>query len=259
MTILFRTGLFCSALLTGLSLSGCAQTSVCKNTSACPPACDGLTADCCEAGIGPRSRSGIAHKKTASGCRTSLGQRTSNAWGNCKHACSACGWKLCGCWFKKSNAVPETLPLGSTIRSFDQVMQTNAEAADFVIHRHDFETQTARLTPDGRDKLMEIASRMSSTPFPVVIERSENNSDPELDALRRDLIARILFDLGHGDAPQRTVVAPAYGPGYTGQRAEWTYYQHDGIGNNNNNNVGSNGNFGGGTLSGSGSGSFGNF
>ena len=228
-----------SSVALGMSLTGCAHTT-CSPVANCDVNCDNgiASANCNHSGgllgNGPGSlRAGYQKGK---------------------HACSNACWKLCGGLYKKSNAVPETLPLGSTIRSFDQVMETNAEAVDFIFHRHDFIAQTAKLTPDGRDKIVEIASRMSNDPFPVLIERSENNSNPELDALRRNLIATILTDFGHTDAQHRTIVAPAYGPGYTGQRAEQTYYQHIGVGNNAfggngngfNNGGGFGGNFGGG-------------
>jgi hypothetical protein len=54
----------------------------------------------------------------------------------------------------------------------------------------------------------------------VLIERSENNSNPGLDENRRASIAQVLVDLGIADATQRTVVAPAYGKGLTGREAE---------------------------------------
>jgi hypothetical protein len=105
-------------------------------------------------------------------------------------------------------------------------MQTNAEASDFIIHQHEFMGETAQLTPDGKDHILEIAARMRSAPFPVLIERTWNNADPELDAHRRNLVAQILTDLGNPDAQQRTVVATAYGPGYNDLQAEPMYYQH---------------------------------
>jgi len=147
-------------------------------------------------------------------------------------------------------AIPETLPLGSTVRAHDQVMQTNAEASDFTFHRHDFVAQTAHLTPDAKDKIIEIAARMPSAPFPVIIERSTNNANPELDALRRSIVAQILTDFGNQDAQQRTIVGHAYGPGYIGRRAEDMYYQHTGFGNNLNNNGNAGGGFGGGGFGG---------
>jgi hypothetical protein len=152
---------------------------------------------------------------------------------------------------RKSNAIPETLPLGSTVRSHIQVMETNAEAADFIMNQKDFVGQTAALTPAGKDHILEIAARMRSAPFPVLVERTDNNADPELDALRRNLVATILTDLGNPDAQQRTVVATPYGPGYLGGRAEQMYYQHiysGGYGNFGNNGMGGNfaGSYGGG-------------
>jgi hypothetical protein len=160
---------------------------------------------------------------------------------------------LCGAFYQRSNAIPEALPLGSTVGAWYQVMQTNAEASDFIIHQRDFIGQTARLTPDGKDHVWEIAARMRSTPFPVIVERTDNNSDPELDALRRRVIVAVLCDFGNPDADQRTVVSTSYGPGYNAIEAESTYYQHlisGGSGGNNygtfGNNAGQYGGFGGG-------------
>ena len=142
--------------------------------------------------------------------------------------------------------------MGSTVRAHYQTMETNAEAADFIFHRHDFVGKTVQLTPDARDKIPEIAARMRTQPFPVLIERSENNSDPGLDQQRRDFVARILADLGAPEADRRTIVSPSYGPGYNAIQAERTYYQYlnQGLGGLNNG-------FGGGGFGGFGGGGFG--
>lgn len=182
-------------------------------------------------------------KHRARGCKT-------KGCGVQGQLCEKCCFALTGRLWQKPNAVPDTLPLGSTIRAHDQVMQTNGEASDFIFHRHDFVAQTAHLTPDAKDKIVEVASRMRSTPFPVLVERSENNSNPELDALRRNIVAQILTDFGNADAQQRTIVSTPYGPGYTGQRAERMYYQHVGFRNNFNNNNNNGGGFGGGGFGG---------
>ena len=105
-------------------------------------------------------------------------------------------------------------------------METNGEAMDFILNQHEFMGETAELTPEGKDHILEIAARMRSAPFPVVIERTWNNADPELDAHRRNLVAQILTDLGNPDAQQRTVVSTAYGPGYNSIQAEPMYYRH---------------------------------
>ena len=146
---------------------------------------------------------------------------------SCGPGCSGLGyWTSLGFCHRRSGAIPQTLPLGSTVRSHYQVMQTNAEAADFIIHQHEFMGETAQLTPDGKDHILEIAARMRSAPFPVLVERTWNNADPELDAHRRNLVAQILTDLGNPDAQHRTVVATSYGPGYNDLQAEPMYYQH---------------------------------
>ena len=128
-------------------------------------------------------------------------------------------------WHPRSFAIPETLPLGSIVRSHYHSMQENGEAADFILHRHEFMRGTAELTPDGKDHLLEIAARMRSAPFPVIVERSEYNVHPELDLHRRNLIAQILYDFGNPDAHQRTFVAPAYGRALNAVEGEADYYR----------------------------------
>lgn len=141
--------------------------------------------------------------------------------------CDSCDTGCCGAGMhQRSLAIPDTYPLGAVNRAHYHVMQTNAEAADFILHRHEFQDQSAELTPFGKDHIVEIAARARSAPFPVIIERSEHNSDPELDEHRRNLIARVLMDFGVPEADQRTIVAPAYGPGINSREAEYDYYSY---------------------------------
>jgi hypothetical protein len=141
----------------------------------------------------------------------------------CEPTCSPCGntgfggglrAKFAGGpgWWR-SEAIPDRYPLGSVVREPFHVMQTNAEAVDFVLNLNDFVGETVELTPDGKDHVLEIAARMRSAPFPVVVERSENNANPQLDAERRLAVAQILYDHGNTDADQRTFVSPSYGRG----------------------------------------------
>ena len=161
--------------------------------------------------------------------------------------CAATGG---GLFHRRIHAIPDTLPLGSTVRAHYHTMQTNAEASDFVMHRYDFVGFTPELSPAGRDHVVEIAARMKSAPFPVVVERSENNSDPELDARRRNLIAQILSDFGVPEANQRTFVSPAYGRNANSVEAQFDYYQflytRGGAGGYGNGGYGGAGGFGGG-------------
>ena len=222
-----------AALVLGMSLiTGCASTSNCNPFQPSGEICNTEGEDSCQENCESRQEDCESCEQGGDSCDKCRG-----------------GWR--GWWAGKfrSHAIPEVLPLGVIPRAHYQAMETNAEAVDFILFRLDFVLATAELTPDGKDKLLEIAARMRSAPFPVLIERSENNSDPELDSYRRNLIAQILTDLGNPDADQRTIVAPAYGPGYNSIEAQRVWVQHIGGGgqnNNNNNNGGGGGGFGGG-------------
>ena len=139
--------------------------------------------------------------------------------------CSYCGWTHCHKPHCRSNAIPETYPLGSVNRAHYHTMETNAEASDFIFHRNEFVGSTAELTPHGKDHIVEVGARMRSAPFPVIIERMENNADPELDEHRRNIVAQVLHNFGNADAEQRTFVSQAYGIGINSREAEFDYYR----------------------------------
>ncbi len=140
--------------------------------------------------------------------------------------CGGCGWT-------RSLAIQEQYPLGSVMRAHHHQMQMNGEAVDFILFQKDFVGQTAELTPDGKDKILEMAARMRSAPYPVVVERTWNNADPELDAHRRNIVAQILVDLGNPDANTRVFVSPSYGPGKHSMEGviEFWQYTYEGYGN----------------------------
>jgi hypothetical protein len=146
---------------------------------------------------------------------------------------------------RRTMSIPDRYPLGSVSRAHYHQMETNGEAVDFVITRNEFVGFTAELTPDGKDHILEIAARMRSTPFPVIVQISENNSNPELDVLRRELIAQILTDFGNPDANQRTVVSRSYGMARNSQEAAFEYSQYL-FSRGNGSNSGNSGNGGGG-------------
>ena len=77
-------------------------------------------------------------------------------------------------WWR-TNAIPDRYPLGSVVREPFHAMQTNAEAADFILHRCDFIAETSELSQSGRERVLEIAARMRSAPFPVLVEPSQHN------------------------------------------------------------------------------------
>lgn len=147
---------------------------------------------------------------------------------------------------RRSFAIPNTYPLGSTVRDHYHQMEMNGEASDFIIHRHEFVRNTAELNSAGKDHVMEIAARMRSNPFPVLVERSENNSDPELDQLRRNIVTQILTDFGNSDAANRCVVSMPYNKHLNGMEAEPDWYRWIGIRGGQGNNLNNGGGFGGG-------------
>lgn len=126
---------------------------------------------------------------------------------------------------RRSLAIPDKYPLGSVVRSHYHQMQTNGEAFDFIMHRNEFVDFTAELNAFGLDHLLEIAARAPSAPFPIVIERSENNSDPELDQHRRQMVTLMLAKMGVSNAQSRVVVSQSYAPGLNGEEAKDTYYR----------------------------------
>jgi uncharacterized membrane protein YgcG len=151
----------------------------------------------------------------------------------------------------RTMAVPDVMPLGAITRAHWHMQETNGEAADFIMHRNEFVDNSSELSPYGRDHIAEIAARMPSAPFPVIVQRSLNNSDPELDQIRRDLVVRVLTDMGNVDADQRVVVSQPYSDGINSMEGEFDYGRFRGSRNQNG------GGFGGGF--GGGGGGFGGF
>ena len=111
----------------------------------------------------------------------------------------------------EDQGVPQMHPLGSVSYAHYHAMEANGEAADFVVHRSDFEPGSTDLSMAGRDHILEVGARMSGTPFPILIERSEMDSD--IDTKRRQMVVEILTQLGNADAEQRVLVSRPYSDG----------------------------------------------
>lgn len=165
----------------------------------------------------------------------------SMAGGCCVPCCLPCVGGGCHLPNHERNMIPNVFPLGSVLRSHIHAEQTNAEASDMIFNLVHFTGETPHLTPDGKDHLMEIAARMRSTPFPVLVERTPNNANPQLDSERRAVVARYLADLGNPDADQRTIVAVPYSRGVNSYEGEADYYTNFNFRNNGNNNGNNNG------------------
>lgn len=121
-------------------------------------------------------------------------------------------------------------PLGQVTDAFWEAQQTNAEAADFIFHDHEFVGNTAVLAPGAKRHLEMVALRCEHVPFPIVIEQTPHNARPELDRARRATIVEQLNRMGVMNADQRIVIANAFPEGYTAVEAESAYFGSLGLG-----------------------------
>src|SRR5262245_57715605 len=143
----FQRTLALTSLAAVLSLPGC---TTCRTHwfSRCSDDCNNGCNNSCNNGCQQDCESGSCGRRWCG-----LGW-----WGG------GCSTRLCGatlgCCYRRSNAIPQTLPLGSTVQSHYQVMETNGEAMDFIINQHEFMGETAQLTPEGKDTSTEIAAWM---------------------------------------------------------------------------------------------------
>lgn len=153
---------------------------------------------------------------TASACVATLG---------CHH--NACGpGGLAGRRTAFSPAHDRPFPHGQVSDSFWETQQTNAEAADFILHDHEFVQNSALLTPGAKRHLESVALRLEHAPFPVVIERSEFGARPEMDEARRRMVVEQLARIGVTNAEARVVVAHSFAPGITAIEGERAYYSN---------------------------------
>lgn len=126
----------------------------------------------------------------------------------CAAGCTTSAWHT-----HVDSAVPDVWPLGSLSAAHWHTMETNAEASDFVVYRSEFVRHSPVLTAFGRSHVMEIAARLPSVPFPVLVEPEPHHKAAQLDLARRQHVVRLLNELSVPDAASRTVVSPPYSNG----------------------------------------------
>ena len=69
------------------------------------------------------------------------------------------------------NTRPVAQPIGTLSDPVWCQQESNAEASDFIFYDHEFQGNTAKLTPAAKKHLMGVAVRLPHVPFPVVIRR----------------------------------------------------------------------------------------
>lgn len=92
--------------------------------------------------------------------------------------------------------------------------QIEAERADGILRRSEFNAEAAALNAEGTHHLRRLAPRMGETRFPVLIEPTVAAEDQALNQKRRDVVVDALKKQGVEDAAQRTQVAPIVGEWY---------------------------------------------
>jgi hypothetical protein len=133
------------------------------------------------------------------------------------HACDRC-----------PNIPPgvQPAPPGTYVNKFIKIQAGKAETDDFVIYKHMWYRGGTQLGPLGRYQLDLITHRLSTVPFPVVIE---TNKDDTLDAARRDVIVALLQARGFTD-PDRVIVAYPIAEGLHGDEGFRIYNGLIGVG-----------------------------
>jgi hypothetical protein len=70
------------------------------------------------------------------------------------------------------------------------------ERAEYMFYDHEFENGSDKLTPRAIGHLEHVAQRLPHAPFAVVVQRSPDDSRPELDEARRQTLIQELKQLG---------------------------------------------------------------
>ena len=109
-------------------------------------------------------------------------------------------------------------PLGASVYAHGRAMVANGEAAHMVLHKFDFVDGSDQLKPRGLDELGKIAYRLTSNPYPLVIERTPN--DPALAEARRVAVLSALATGPYPIDPARVVVAVPSAKGLSGINAQ---------------------------------------
>jgi hypothetical protein len=115
------------------------------------------------------------------------------------------GLAAIGCYpWKTSQEAVLPSPNGTFTHQLLDSQAAKAEADDFVIYKNEWYLEGKTLGPFGTYHLAEIAKRLPSVPFPVVIQPA---ADPALNEVRRQAIVTCLLNNGSPDADHRVIIA----------------------------------------------------
>jgi hypothetical protein len=112
-------------------------------------------------------------------------------------------------------------PLGASLYAFGNTHVANGEAARMVLYNYDFVENSDQLNLRGRDQLAKLMPLLSSSPFPLVIERTPNA--PGLDDSRRIAVFNELGRMSVALPVERIVIGQPIALGLRGVEAEIIY------------------------------------
>jgi hypothetical protein len=133
------------------------------------------------------------------------------------HDCTNC--HVDNCSDIPQGAIP--MPVGTFVRAWGARQADKAEIDDFVIYTNEWSYDDPLvLGPYGTKHLARIASRMPTTPYPVILQPDD---DRQLNEKRRAVAINNLTALGIPDAAPRVVIHYPEAEGLFGDEAEPKY------------------------------------
>jgi hypothetical protein len=142
----------------------------------------------------------------------------------CKSGCGHCLYDYLhvdNCSDIPQGAIP--LPIGTYTNQFFARQAAKAEGDDFVVYYNEWVDNQAILGPYGREHLGRIIARLSTVPFPVIVQPEPDH--PILSELRHQNLVEALIVAGIPDAARRVVVGRGAAEGLFGEEAERVYSQ----------------------------------
>lgn len=131
---------------------------------------------------------------------------------------AGCRWTDWGkherCTDISRGAIPATP--GTYVCQWQAAQMDRGEQSKYVVHLYEWRAGGNQLGPDGQRHLEQMARRLPTTTYQVVISPA---NDAALDAERRAVVVQQLANAGVGDAAQRVVVATPEGEGLYGPEA----------------------------------------
>jgi hypothetical protein len=112
-------------------------------------------------------------------------------------------------------AIPQ--PYGWFVHQWQNAHAAKAEADDFVIYKHEWFKGGTQLGPYGCYHLQQIIRRLSSVPFPVLLEAE--TLDPVRNDVRRSVIVNHLAQAGYADPQARVLIGLPEAGGLYGDEA----------------------------------------